>query len=257
MSLEIVTIVLNGMPYIERHLEVFQQLQIPWRWHVVEGAAQNVFCTRWCKSIAAGLSTDGTTEYLASVSNHQVLHYPRSLWRGKIEMVNAPLSKIDASCVLMQVDSDEMWTAEQLTMIHNLLVSDSGYTEMEFLCRYFVGPDIITGGGKSYYGNRIGEWRRAWRYEPGMIFLAHEPPNIPRLAKQPHITMPRLATSTLGLVFEHFAYTTEAQVRFKEKFYGYKDAYVHWCRLQDNEYWPVKLKHFFPWVQDETIALRI
>jgi len=45
--LTIFTIVLNGMPYIQRHLAEFQKLKIPWEWKIVEGVAEPLGCTRW------------------------------------------------------------------------------------------------------------------------------------------------------------------------------------------------------------------
>lgn len=247
MNLEIITIVLNGMPFIERHLPVFEQLDFPWRWHVVEGVASNVKCTKWCQKIPAGLSTDGTTEYLKSIAGKNVHVYRKPLWSGgKVQMVNAPLATLKHPCVLMQVDADEIWTPDQLATITHILSDPlSGYTEMEFFCRYFVGPDLVTQGG---YGNRKGEWRRAWRFTPNMRFLKHEPPIMRGWPRAPQKVMLREMTRSLGLVFDHYAYATAAQVQFKERFYGYSNALWHWQRLQQNQNWPARLANFLPWV---------
>ena len=37
--LTIFTIVLNGMPYIKRHMDEFTKLKIPWQWRIVEGVS--------------------------------------------------------------------------------------------------------------------------------------------------------------------------------------------------------------------------
>ena len=49
MRLNIVTIVLDGEPYIERHLPEFEKLDCEWHWFVVEGASDNTKDQSWCK----------------------------------------------------------------------------------------------------------------------------------------------------------------------------------------------------------------
>ena len=39
MPLEFFTLVFNGMPFLPYHLDVWRKLDLPWRWHVVEGLA--------------------------------------------------------------------------------------------------------------------------------------------------------------------------------------------------------------------------
>jgi len=41
-------------------------------------------------------------------------------------------------------------------------------------------------------------------------------------------------------------------LRFKEKYYGYKDAVINWKKLQENNLFPAKLADFFNWVSDDT-----
>lgn len=251
-----VTIVLDGKPYIERHLEVFNQLPFKWEWLISEGAALNHACTAWARRQLPRLSVDGTSEYLTSIAkNSKQIHLTqRRLWNGKIAMVNAHISRISQPGIIMQIDADEIWTAEQLTIIHSTFNAFPHMMGMHFFCRYFVGKDIITLGENTYGSNR-GEWLRAWRCAPGMRFNRHEPPIFNR--NQGPI-MPREDTRKLGLVFDHYAYAQESQVAYKESFYGYKDAVKHWRRLQSNTVWPVKrLKDFLPWVDDRAQATRI
>ena len=86
------------------------------------------------------------------------------------------------------------------------------------------------------------------------MFDKHEPPI---LAGNKGRFMDAPTTSALGLVFDHFSYTTEQQVAYKEKFYGYSNALAHWKRLQKNGEWPTKLKDFLPWTGEEAYAQRI
>ncbi len=57
-----------------------------------------------------------------------------------------------------------------------------------------------------------------------------------------------------GLIFDHYAYVYESQVRFKQRYYGYADAVDHWRKLQAHTDFPCKLKDFLPWVTDNAIV---
>jgi hypothetical protein len=254
MKLQIVTIVLDGMPFIEQHLPVFQSLKLDWTWHIREGAAANTKCTRWCKRQQPRLSEDGTHEYLQKISlAGNVEYFGQTWWDGKVDMFNDVVKHIDEPCILMEIDSDEIWTKEKLERMMHLFEWNPTVSRMEFYCRYFVGPDIVT-VGKDCYGNNPGEWLRAWRYSPGMKFDSHEPPVLEG-NRGNHFG--RDFTKQQGLVFDHFAYATEKAVAYKEKFYGYKDAVLNWKRLQANTKWPVKLKDYLHWVDDRVMATRL
>lgn len=250
--LNIMTIVLDGMPFIAHHLPVFESLKVPWHWVIAEGVANNVNCTKWCQAIGLRLSNDGTSQYLEAISRHPRITYLRKpLWPGgKVEMCNACLAQFDKGGALMQIDSDELWTPDQLTAIHSMI--GAGYVDhAQFYCRYFLGPNIVT-TGTNCYGNNPGEWARAWYFEPGMTFLKHEPPV---LSAAPKKVAARDRTILHGLVFSHYAYYLESQLAFKEKFYGYANAVAQWKRLQANTVWPVRrLKDFLPWVDENAGA---
>ena len=47
------------------------------------------------------------------------------------------------------------------------------------------------------------------------------------------------------------------QLLSKEKYYGYKNAVKGWEDLQSEKTFPVFLKNYFPWVNDETIVNRL
>ncbi len=245
------TICLDGMPFITNHLPVFNRLTVPWAWTVVEGVARNVACTRWCKTIYPRLSQDGTTEYLNSIKGHpRVKIHRREEWAGKIEMVNLALAGMTTPGILMQLDADELWLPHQLEQIAWMFRQNPTKNCARFFCRYFVGGNLaITSRGT--YGNKPGEWLRAWRFSPGMSFLSHEPPVLSDLKEN---AFTQEETERMGLVFDHYAYATEAQVAFKESYYGYRDAVVQWKTLQTHQKFPVKLKNFLPWVRDNAEA---
>jgi hypothetical protein len=256
MNLHILTIVLDGMPFLPMQMATFNRLKVPFVWHIVHGAAANTGSTKWCQRQEPRLSTDGSSEFINSLRGHpRVKVYQKQWWAGgKDEMACAPLAEIRESCVLAEIDIDEIWLPEQLELIRTMLDPATGVNhEMVFKCRYFLGPNIVT-VGDNCYGNKSGgrEWVRAWRFEPGQKFISHEPPVLSGHSRDGVI--PREMTAAAGLVFDHWSWYFPAQISFKEKFYGYKDALAHWTRLQNNRVWPVKLKDFFHWADDKAEA---
>ncbi len=267
------TIVLNGMPFIRHHVEVFSRLSVPWTWHIVEGVASLSHDTAWSLENGGrisetlhhnGLSNDGTTEYL----NELVEKYPGQVkvyrktggefWNGKREMVNAPLASINEQALLVQVDSDELWSIEQLERLSLAFQERPDKTAAYFFCNYFVGPELIISTRNTYGNNSSYEWLRAWRYLPGSRWQAHEPPRLLAplgdgravdLAQVNPFT--HAETESMGLVFQHYAYVTEEQARFKESYYGYADAVARWRRLQTSSHFPVALASYLPWVKDQ------
>lgn len=248
MPLHILTIVLDGMPFITQHLSVFNRLKIPWTWHIVEGAASNTHCTKWCKPQTGRLSNDGTKEYLDQIAIHPRVHlYRKELWDGKVSMVNAPLKDIKEECVLLEVDCDEFWTSDQLLSIVKIFHTNPSSTHAMFWCRYFFGPHLVMEGRNCYGNSPSQDWKRAWRFKPGDTFIRHEPP----ILSSEQQAIPHLITEANGLVFDHYGYAQRSQVKFKEGFYGYKDAVKHWERLQQVKTGEVKLSDYLPWVNSQ------
>ncbi len=68
--------------------------------------------------------------------------------------------------------------------------------------------------------------------------------------------MTKEVSKTLVGKFNHYAYATEAQVAYKEKFYGYKGLLEGWLRLQEQRMFPVFLRDFFPQVKDDAMVVR-
>lgn len=256
------TIVLDGMPFIQHHYPVFCQLDMRWQWIVVEGVADNVKCTSWCAKIPPRLSNDGTNEYLRDLAakDCRVTHLQQPLWAGKVTMCNAALAHIDKSCLLWQVDSDELWKAKQIEAVCNLFGRYKEATSAYFWCRYFVGPDRHILGHDCYGNHSSYEWKRVWRFSPGDRFLTHEPPVMSqeRLALMHHVTEP-------VAVFDHMAYATRKQMEFRAKYYAgdsnpnanlWRNCLSGWDRLQAVKEFPVKLNQFFPWVDDKALVVR-
>jgi hypothetical protein len=269
--------VLNGMPFIQYHIEIFKQLPFKWHWHIVEGAAELKHDTSWSlanggkllpKFYKNGLSIDGTTEYLNKLQKE----YPKNItiyrkdggktWDGKTEMVNAPLKNIKEECLLWHLDSDEIWTLDQFIKGRELFMLYPEKTAAFYLCNFFVGPNLVLNNIGSYANNLKTEWLRTWRYRPGDSWIAHEPPMLGRkLNDNPEFTdlakidpFIHAHTEAAGLVFQHYAYVTKDQILFKEKYYGMNDLLNRWENLNKLTKFPVKLNDYFPWVDTLTLV---
>lgn len=231
----------------------------------MEGVADPVKCTRWCAHQSPRLSNDGTTEYLEAVRSfdNRVTHLKSHSWPGKISMVNAPLvaaSKTNSTdeFLLWQMDADEHFTAEQIVDCWLMFQNDPSKHKKNaafFWCRYFVGSDKIITTRNCFGNNPSFEWLRVWRIKPGMLFRTHEPPVIEGLKLNPFT---HSETEARGLVFDHYAYATRAQVAFKETYYAgannpnarhYKGLVERWEKFQNQQVWPRPLRELFPFAE--------
>jgi hypothetical protein len=260
------TLALDAMPWITLIYSELRKLDFEWEWFVMEGIAQNNACTSWCASQPPRLSRDGTSGYLAALSSFdkQVHYMPRELWPGgKVQMCNAPLRQLHEPRLLWQMDSDELWTAEQITTMRALFIRHKAKNCAYFRCRYFVGPDLVITSREGFGNNSAYEWHRVWKIEPGTRWVTHEPP---KLAGFVPIPFTHEETERERLVFDHYAYATEAQVEAKRLYYGspnnklghlYASATEGWRRLQRHQTFPCDLKAFLPFVGEGVVVDRV
>lgn len=262
MEINFFTIVLDGMPWITHHLPVFEKLNFPWQWWVMEGVSAPENCTSWCAPIAPRLSNDGTTGYLDSINDPRVIVIRNEYWHGKIAMCNAPLRYLYRSSLLWQIDSDEIWTPEQICTVREMFIKEPTKNCAYFFCNYYVGRGLRI-ANRDCYGNNSYEWCRVWRWTRGLFFKTHEPPKLDIITEN---AFTREETEAAGCVFRHEAYSTEKQVRFKEEYYGskanpagekYKKAVDGWFRLQRNLKFPVKLQTYLPWVDEKALVEKV
>jgi len=270
------TIVLNGEPFIRHHIEMLKLLPVDWHWHIIEGVADLKHDTAWSLQHGGkitselhdkGRSNDGTSAYLDQLAedfpdNITLYRKPSGeYWDGKLEMVNAPLKNINQACLLWQIDADELWTCEQIAKVYDLFLKHPEKTAAYYLCHYFVGHELVI-TSRDTYGNNTGyEWLRTWRYTPGCSWIAHEPPQLCKPTENGHYVdlsginpFRHDETEEQGLIFQHFAYVTRQQLRFKEIYYGYQGAVQQWQLLQQQNSFPLKLKNYFSWVNDEAVV---
>ncbi len=233
---------------------------------MVEGVGDLKYDTQWQLGFGGrvdksfhkkGLSIDGTKEYLDQLEKvypgHVTVYRKEEgeLWEGKVEMVNAPILNIPEDSLLWEVDVDEFWKVCDIVRTRDLFLSNPEKMSAFFYCYYFVGKEkfIVS---MNTLSTKSEDWIRAWRFKRGLKWMRHEPPT---LVDDSGIDMRKFAFSreeTLGhgITFQHFAYVIEEQLKFKEIYYGYKDASNHWNRLQETR-GLVELKKYFPWAEKE------
>ncbi|WP_287284418.1 glycosyltransferase [Okeania sp. SIO2G4] len=178
-------------------------------------------------------------------------------------MVNAPLANIKEECLLWQLDVDEIWTLEQICNGRKLFIKNPEKTAALYWCWYFVGESLVISTRNCYAQNPKQDWLRTWRFKPGYVWAAHEPPIlVENLAdgQQKNVAainpFMHAETEREGLIFQHFAYVTPEQLSFKQQYYGYKNAVSQWQSLQSQTKFPVYLRDYFAWVGDNTMVDR-
>lgn len=271
LPIEFFTLVYNGMPFLAYHWEVWKSLNLPWRWHVVEGASDLVKDTAWSVPLGGRLppavsrwnpgSTDGTWEYLQDIQKQdpqRILLYPhpkRRLWKGKVEMAGRPIPNITDGCLLWQVDVDEFWTAESIERLHRLFQAQPDRTSAFLHCEYFISLDrhIVS---QNTWATGAQDWLRVWRFRKGMRWKDHEPPRLLNSRGQDVGKLSPLTrdeTLCAGISFQHFAYVQESQVRFKEIYYGYTGAVEKWKQLASAR-GSLAPDRFLPWARPGAVS---
>jgi glycosyltransferase involved in cell wall biosynthesis len=265
------TIVLNGEPFIRYHLDIFRRLPFRWHWHIVEGVASLVHDTGWSAAagghVDAAVHRDGlSVDEIAAAESGRITLYRKldgTFWEGKREMVSAPLACIAEECLLWEVDADELWTAEQIASVHRLFQDDRARSAAYYWCHYMPAPGAVVATRYNYSQNPAFEWLRTWRFQPRDFWESHEPPILMRPTRLGNVDVAKIRpflhdeTEAAGAVFQHFAYATEEQVRFKETYYGYRGALARWQELTkavDSSRGPLRLGDYLPWVPDDTLV---
>ena len=278
-ELLVLTLVLNGMPFLTRHYGVLRETKLRFEWHVVEGLAigradaSRPYSSRPLPFHKDGLSIDGTTEYLDNLAetddrvivtrNCRTDGILRCAWTDKIAMCNEALRRMTSGKkeqMILQVDADELWSATQILAAYDVLMQQSEVRCAFFHCHFLVGPNLATATPGGYGHSNGYEWLRAWKASPGhVLFTSHAPPTLIHRNAGGWETLGRCldhaTTARAGAVFTHYAYVTKTQVAFKEAFYGYSGAISGWTRLQTAPL-PANLSDFLPWAFKNTLVDR-
>jgi len=278
MKIEFFTIVYNGQPWIRGQAEFFRRLEgVDWRWHVVEGLAEHVKDTAWCKEAGGrisdfesqntNLSTDGTGEFLDGLKNEfgeRILIYrpPRAEpWPGKKAMIDSFLPQMEDGCLLWQLDVDEFWKPDQVRQILAEFGKRPELTAGWFDCDYFFGWDRCSSRPGVFGNFREYEWLRVWRYQKGDSWGSHEPPALLRgveggkWANVGRINpMLQIETRGRGWKFQHYALTDRAQMEFKEIYYGHRGLIAGLDQLEKTGRNELLARSLFPHIRDKEIG---
>jgi hypothetical protein len=250
------TIVLNGMPFIKDQYNIIPECFD--HWYIIEGAVLPTLDTNWCQNINneffsdKKLSIDGTTEFLNSVINDKITVIRKNdFWLGKLEMCNSFMNDIK-DCILMQIDVDEIWDVGKLKDILFFAENNEGFDGMMFKCNYYVGQDLII-ENENGYSDMWYEWCRLWKIKNQTTWISHEPPRVKGCVN----LLSKQFTNNKNWIFDHYAYVNENQLKFKENFYGYTNALNNWKSLQKQTNFPLLLRQFLPWVNDNALVNKI
>jgi hypothetical protein len=249
VTLNIFTIVLDGAPWIgAQFAELCRLRDFDWHWSIVEGVSLPKADTSWMGNQRAKVSHDGTNQFLSGLVGHpRITVNSRPQWNGKTEMINAALTAFKEDGILLQMDSDEIWTGDQMRRLVGIFTANPETNTVRVTMDYMLGPNVISTSTNGY-GNRSNEWVRAWRYQRGLWMECHEPPRFN--GNRGKICERDEAEAILGPIL-HMAWVTPQQVGLKQRIYkgGYENAVDNWISLQNNKDWPVKdLKSLLPWV---------
>ena len=278
MKIEFFTIVYNGQPWIRGQAEFFRQLVgLDWRWHLVEGLAEHVKDTGWCKEVGgrisdfenrnSNLSTDGTREFLDGLKKEfgekiSLYRPPRAeLWPGKKAMIDSFLPQLEDGCLLWQLDVDEFWKPDQVRQILAEFEKRPELTAGWFDCDYFFGWDRCSSRPGVFGNFREYEWLRVWRYQIGDNWGSHEPPALLRAVeggKRENVgrlhPMLQKETRARGWKFQHYALTDRAQMEFKEIYYGHRGLIAGLDQLETTGRNEPLARSLFPHIRDKEIG---
>lgn len=244
------TLAWHAMPFLSRHLAVFESLQgIDWQWHICAGPSDTFDGHK-----APDMEDDGTLTYLLGIEDHPrvKVSYDSShylTWR-----CNEMLKGFDG--LAWQVDADEFWTREQIERMWRAFGAYPRMLAAYFWCYYFVGPDRRldinpwrdTAGNNSSY-----EWRRLWRFHPGSIYTRHDPPGIVGpFGNCDTVVFTHGDTNLMDVRFNHYAFVLPSQVEFKTIRYGWPNALERWQALQLAKL-PVDVFSYLPWLGHGTV----
>jgi len=187
---------------------------------IVEGSCPQA---RWDAN-PDGTSTDGT---LAIISNYpdvdnKIKLVASQAWEHKNEMVNAYIPYVTGN-YLFQVDSDEIWPDNDLNKIKQVLLDRPEIDCMEFLpLQFWHNFETIM-----IEGHWDNPFIRLFKFEPGAMWLSHEPPILLR-PNQPQggaYNDKRInATKEYDIKFFHYSYLTEKQARWKASFFSHYES---------------------------------
>jgi FkbM family methyltransferase len=212
-----VTIVLNGMPFLEPALKAVYDFA-----HeiiIVEGAVKNCLFA----ATPAGSSVDGTVDCIRRFPDpHKKIRLIQGTWPEKREMQNAALAHVTGDYIWL-MDSDEIYRRQDLENVADLIRRDPSITQVNFIPdNFWKGFDHLMVA--PYFFNPEAHYRRLFKFKTGAVFTTHRPPTLvwpgeTRSTEQMNC-VPGEITRAMGAIPFHYSYVVESQVAQKIELYN-------------------------------------
>jgi len=214
---------------------------------IVEGATKAL--THYWDGDAAwatpnGSSTDNTVQIIREFpdpENKIKLIESDGFWDGKTEMTNE-WSKHMTGDYIWVISTDEFYFEEDVKKILNLLNTQIP-DQVDFYANHFWGDfghciDEFTGAS---WGNDT-PWERIFRHVRGAKWARHEPPwylHPDGLLTNQKRLITRDQTLNLGIKMNHYAFVSEKQINFKQRFYKNESYGPLWNEWKKNHNIPL------------------
>lgn len=214
--LSFVTIVLNGMPFIEPCLKAIYNSA-----HeiiIIEESVTNCLFA----ANPDGSSIDGTVEFIKSFPDPEnKIRLIQGIWPEKCEMQNKALEYVTGDYVWL-VDSDEIYKQDDIERIRQILAADPSISQINFIPdNFWKGFDHIFVSPQFFAPPH--HYRRLFKFVPGAYFKTHRPPTLvwPEANKSTEQMKLIDGTTTreMGIYPYHYSYVFESQVEQKIELY--------------------------------------
>lgn len=213
-----VTIVLNGMPFIECALRAVYPAA-----HeiiVVEGAVSSCLFA----ANPDGSSTDGTVEAIRRFPDPDAkIRLVQGKWPEKLDMHNKALEFVTGDYVWL-VDADEIYKEGDIERVRDILAADRSISRVDFIPdNFWKGFDYL------FVSERFSEepyhYRRVFRLLPGARFTSHRPPT---LCPEQGRVLGGEETRRRNIFPYHYSYVLWSQVCQKIELYHRYGWGKHW-----------------------------
>lgn len=229
--IHIITIVFEGVEFLVAQLAAYNQLTIPWHWHIVPG------CNGRHLPIPAR-SQDGTDSLVFDLGRHcNVTAWPPGTYSRKCEQDAKALADVPDNAILLYADADELWTPQALMRCVDAFAScDADIGVVGF--RHFVRPDIYLTGDfmqqHRFFRRRNAElFKPTETDDPPSFFTNYGEGSTVRLFDTPQ--------------YDHYGFMRPAQVYFKERRSQLAHHHViNWKALDQVQAFPADVSAIFP-----------
>ena len=253
VKISFVTIVYNGMPFIEPCIEMMKQYSD--EVIVVEGPVKSLY-----ESIPENVKVDGTRNYLLKLFKRKEIEFSfNSIWQDKMAMQNEALKHVTGDYVWL-VDSDEFYLNSSFKKVIGMLRKDEPDQVNFPIHNFFKSLRYVMSSRGDKFMNLTADVPRVFRMQKNMRFLSHWPPTT-TIAIDRGKLIRGFRTEQRGIYIYHLGYMDDAQVKQKCKLYekthpDHKDIADwyndFWCKWKVKDRKKLEGSPFGVWFPDST-----